>query len=154
MFLLIRDSKKNVKIEESYFRIGFNRVKYTITHLRNYKNLAVFLLAFFFYIEGVNTVIFFSGNYARTTLNFSFIELAVFFIIVQTTAILGAVVFGKAALAGPTWQVRPRHVRTHIGDKVVRRSEGGFTSRRQIDVALKWRGMIARHRMTFAAKTE
>jgi UMF1 family MFS transporter len=97
IFLFIGDTKKNVKVEESYFRIGFNRVKYTITHLRNYKNLAVFLLAFFFYIEGVNTVIFFSGNYARTTLNFSFIELAVFFIIVQTTAILGAIVFGILA---------------------------------------------------------
>jgi UMF1 family MFS transporter len=97
LFLLIKDSKKNVKIEESYFRIGFNRVKYTVTHLRHYKNLAIFLLAFFFYIEGVNTVIFFSGNYARTTLNFSFMELAVFFIIVQTTAILGAVGFGILA---------------------------------------------------------
>jgi UMF1 family MFS transporter len=97
LFFFIRDTKKNVKIEESYFRIGFNRVKYTITHLKNYKNLAIFLLAFFFYIEGVNTVIFFSGNYARTTLNFSFTELAIFFIIVQTTAILGAVVFGILA---------------------------------------------------------
>ena len=94
IFLFLRDSKKNVVSHGSYFTIGFNRVKYTLTHLKHYKNLAIFLLAFFFYIEGVNTVIFFSGNYARTTLNFSFIELAIFFIIVQTTAILGAVVFG------------------------------------------------------------
>lgn len=97
LFLLIGDTKKNIKIEESYFKIGFNRVKFTFTHIKNYKNLAIFLLAFFFYIEGVNTVIFFSGNYARTTLNFSFTELAIFFIIVQTTAILGSVVFGILA---------------------------------------------------------
>ncbi len=97
LFLFIKDTKKNVDLQESYFSIGFNRVKYTLTHLKNFKNLAVFLLAFFFYIEGVNTVIFFSGNYARTTLNFSFTELAIFFIIVQTTAILGAVVFGILA---------------------------------------------------------
>jgi UMF1 family MFS transporter len=54
----------------------------------------MFLLAFFFYIEGVNTVIFFSGNYASTTLGFTVEELIIFFIIVQTTAIVGSVLFG------------------------------------------------------------
>ncbi|MGE5458605.1 MAG: MFS transporter, partial [Methanococcaceae archaeon] len=52
------------------------------------------LLAFFCYIEGVNTVIFFAGNYASTTIGFSDIELLIFFTTVQTTAILGAVIFG------------------------------------------------------------
>jgi len=52
------------------------------------------LLAFFFYIEGVNTVIFFSGIYASTTLGFSDTELLIFFLTVQTTAIAGSVVFG------------------------------------------------------------
>jgi UMF1 family MFS transporter len=97
LFIVLDDSRKKVERTESYFKIGLKRVTYTFTHLKKYKNLSLFLLAFFFYIEGVNTVIFFSGNYAQSTLNFTFQELAVFFVIVQTTAIMGATGFGILA---------------------------------------------------------
>lgn len=94
LFLFLNDSRKKISAPKSYIKIGIDRVVYTIRNLKNYKNLAVFLLAFFFYIEGVNTVIFFAGNYASTTLQLSMEELIIFFIIVQTTAILGSIVFG------------------------------------------------------------
>ena len=94
LFIFLKDNRKEAIISESYFSIGFKRVYHTIGHLKNYQNLAMFLLAFFFYIEGVNTVIFFSGNYASTTLGFTIEELIIFFIIVQTTAIVGSVLFG------------------------------------------------------------
>lgn len=94
IFIFIKDSRKNVVREYSYFKIGFSRVVNTITHLKYYKNLTMFLIAYFFFIEGVNTVIYFSGNYASTTLKFSFEELIIFFIIVQTTAIIGSLIFG------------------------------------------------------------
>ena len=94
LFIFLKDSRKHIKVTKSFMKIGFKRVRNTISNLSNYKNLALYLLAFFFYIEGVNTTIFFSGNFARTSLGFSFEELALFFLIVQTTAILGSVVFG------------------------------------------------------------
>lgn len=94
IFIFLHDSRKNVVRDQSYLKIGINRVIGTVTHLKEYKNLALFLLAFFFYIEGVNTVIFFAGNYASTTLKFTMEELIIFFIIVQTTAIIGSLVFG------------------------------------------------------------
>jgi len=97
LFVFIKDSRKKVIKENSFFKIGFRRVINTITNLKSYKNLALFLLSFFFFIEGVNTVIYFSGNYASSTLKFSFQELIVFFIIVQTTAILGSLIFGVIA---------------------------------------------------------
>ncbi len=97
LFLFIRDNRKERERSESYIKIGFDRVYDTITHLKNYKNLAIFLLSFFFYIEGVNTVIFFSGNYAKSTLHFSMNELIVFFLIVQSTAIIGSIIFGIIA---------------------------------------------------------
>ena len=97
LFLFLKDNRKNIKREESYIKIGVGRVLNTIRHLKYYKNLATFLLAFFFYIEGVNTVIYFSGNYASTTLGFSETELLIFFITVQTTAIIGSVIFGIVA---------------------------------------------------------
>ncbi len=97
LFIFLKDTRKDVVRTESFAKIGFTRVLNTLTHLKNYKNLATFLVAYFFYIEGVNTVIYFSGNYASTTLGFSMSELIVFFLIVQTTAILGSVLFGVLA---------------------------------------------------------
>lgn len=97
LFLKLHDTRKMVEIPKSYLRIGFNRVFWTLKHIKNYKNLSLFLLSYFFYIEGVNTVIFFSGNYASSTLHFSNIELLIFFITVQTTAIVGSVVLGIVA---------------------------------------------------------
>lgn len=97
LFLFLKDSRVEVQNKQSYLKIGISRVWTTITHLKNYKNLAMFLLAYFFYIEGVNTVIFFSGNYASTTLGFSNSELLIFFLTVQTTAIIGSVIFGILA---------------------------------------------------------
>ncbi|MFN3694616.1 MAG: MFS transporter, partial [Ignavibacterium sp.] len=90
-------NRKEIHRTESYLKIGVGRVLDTVKHLKHYKNLATFLLAFFFYIEGVNTVIYFSGNYASTTLGFSETELLIFFITVQTTAILGSAVLGIVA---------------------------------------------------------
>lgn len=97
IFFFIKDNRKNIVPDQPYVVIGFKRVYNTIKNLRNYKNLALFLLAYFFYIEGVNTVIFFSGNYASTTLNFSETDLLIFFLTVQITAIIGAALLGILA---------------------------------------------------------
>jgi len=97
LFLFLKDSRRKVEHTESFLKIGYKRVWDTISHLKHYKNLAVFLLAFFFYIEGVNTVIYFAGNYAHTTMGFSEMELIYFFLTVQTTAIIGSIIFGIIA---------------------------------------------------------
>jgi UMF1 family MFS transporter len=97
LFIYLKDNRKKNVEHESYFKIGITRVWNTLSHLKNYKNLATFLLAYFFYIEGVNTIIFFSGNYASTTLGFSETELLIFFLTVQTTAIAGSVLLGILA---------------------------------------------------------
>jgi UMF1 family MFS transporter len=94
IFIFLHDNRKKVERKVSYFKIGFERVRSTITNLKNYKNLATFLLAFFFYIEGVNTIIFFAGNYASTTIGFSDFEVLLFFLTVQSTAIIGSILFG------------------------------------------------------------
>ena len=97
VFFFLKEKRKKVEVDVSFVNIGIKRVTYTIKNLKNYKNLAFFLLSFFFYIEGVNTVIYFSGNYASSTLNFSMEDLIYFFIIVQTTAVIGSILFGLLA---------------------------------------------------------
>ncbi|QOJ28887.1 MAG: MFS transporter [Ignavibacteriales bacterium] len=97
LFIFLQDNRRPMLKPQSYIKTGWNRVSYTISHLKNYKNLSRFLLAYFFYIEGVNTIIFFAGNYASTTLKFTELELIAFFATVQTTAIIGSVLLGIAA---------------------------------------------------------
>jgi len=69
-------------------------VVHTVRHIMSYPDLSRFLLAYFFYNDAILTVIAFSSIYAQNTLGFTTGELIVFFMTVQTTAILGSVVFG------------------------------------------------------------
>src|SRR5205085_6739565 len=68
-----------------------------IKHINQFKDIRKFLLSYFLYIDGVNTIIFFSAIYAQTTLNFSIPDLILFFVIVQVTALLGSFLFGYIA---------------------------------------------------------
>src|SRR5574341_9816 len=66
-----------------------------------------FLAAFFIYIDGVETTIFFASIYAAKTLGFSNKELGVMFLLVQVSALAGAF-----ALAKPTDRWGPKRVIT------------------------------------------
>lgn len=63
-----------------------------------------FLLAYFLYIDGVTTAIYFTGIYASTTLGFAGSELIYLFVVVQVSALIGAFL-----LASPTdrWGPKP-----------------------------------------------
>jgi UMF1 family MFS transporter len=97
IFVFLKEKKINpeaAKQKINYFTYGFKKVFDTLKHINKYKNLRNYLLSFFLYIDAVNTIIFFSGIYASKTLGFDLIELAIFFIIVQITAMLGSFLFG------------------------------------------------------------
>jgi len=64
-----------------------------------------FLLAYFVYEDGVNTVIFFAAIFASKTMGFSFPEIIGLFMLVQLTALLGS-----AAWARPSDSKGPRFV--------------------------------------------
>lgn len=98
LFLFLKEKKKEV-IEStrgfSNIAYGLKKVIDTVKNIKKYKNLRNFLFAYFLYIDSVNTIIFFSGIYAKKSLNFETIELAIFFIIVQITAMIGSLIFAK-----------------------------------------------------------
>lgn len=98
LFLFLKEKKVNTAgadfTPSMYFTYGFKKVFDTIKHINNYANLRNYLLSFFLYIDAVNTIIFFSGIYARKSLNFETTQLAIFFIIVQITAMGGSFLFG------------------------------------------------------------
>lgn len=85
---------------------GFRRIWADV--LRQ-KDLRRFLLSFFIYIDGVNTVIYFSAVYATTTLGFARQELIYLYLVVQVSALAGAF-----ALAKPTDTWGPKKVITMV----------------------------------------
>ncbi len=96
LFLLLRDEKKERRPAISLAALGqsIREVKFTVRHIMNYPDLARFLLAYFFYNDAILTIIAFSSIYAQNTLGFTTGDLIIFFMLVQTTAIAGSVIFG------------------------------------------------------------
>ena len=93
--VFLRETKPLMKREnKSYIMIGVSRVYDTLINVKNYKNLSLFLLSYFFYNDGITTVIVFSSIYASNTLKFSMQELLIFFISIQVTAVIGSFLLG------------------------------------------------------------
>lgn len=80
-----------------FAKMGWKRTMDTVRNMRDYSNLRKFLLSYFLFIDGINTIIFFSAIFAQSTLKFSILELVKFFAIVQVTAFIGSFVFGFIA---------------------------------------------------------
>jgi UMF1 family MFS transporter len=79
-------------------RLGFGRTIDTARELLGFRQLMLFVLAFLFYNDAVQTVIAVTGAYAEETLNLGTTEIIIVFLIVQFVAFGGALMFG--ALAG------------------------------------------------------
>ena len=94
IFIFIPDKQLKYKFEFRFFSEGYTRLKSTFIQFKKYKNVAIFLLAYFLFIDGVNTVIIFSSIFARESLQMDFGEIIILFIVVQSAAILGSAVFG------------------------------------------------------------
>jgi UMF1 family MFS transporter len=67
-----------------------------IVALPERRQLRRFLLAYLVYEDGVNTVIVFSGVFARKTLGFELSEIIALFMVVQITALLGSAAWARA----------------------------------------------------------
>jgi UMF1 family MFS transporter len=94
VFLALPDRQLLKPLTFGIVRQGYSRVLSTFREISRYRNVARFLLAYFIYIDGVNTVIIFSSIFALETLKFEIAELVLFFALVQTSAIGGSAMFG------------------------------------------------------------
>ena len=71
-------------------RIGFTKTLATLRQLRTIPDLRGFLLAYLFFEDGINTVVYFSSVFAGHTLGFSTSEVIVLYLVVQLSALAGA----------------------------------------------------------------
>ncbi len=94
LFLFFRDHKKTFEKKQSYVRAGIDRVRDTIRHMKKYRQVARFMVAFFIYNDGILTVISFASIFAQQSLNFSLQEIIVLFAVVQGSGVVGSLIFG------------------------------------------------------------
>ncbi len=88
---------------------GMTNLRTIVGEVWRLKDLRNFLLAFFFYIDGVLTIIVMAGPVAEETFGFGEVERIILFLIVQFSALAGAF-----ALAKPTDVWGPKRVLTGV----------------------------------------
>lgn len=86
-----QNSKENFKEALSK---SLSRLKETLRNIKQHRPLARFLVAFFFYNDGLSTIITFSSIYAHDTFKMSMKEVTLLFAVIQVTAFAGAAVSG------------------------------------------------------------
>lgn len=87
------------------FRESFRQTYVTFREIFAQKSLRWFLLGYLIYIDGVNTVIYFSSIFARTTLDFSMPDLIKLYLVVQISALIGSMLWAR-----PTDRLGPHRV--------------------------------------------
>lgn len=93
IFLRTPDRKSTGVSASTAVREGLATLWHTLRHLRHHGSIARFLVARFFYTDGINTMFVFGGIYAAGTFGMSVAEVAMFGILLNATAGLGALGF-------------------------------------------------------------
>lgn len=95
LFLRLKEHRRAMPDGGSLLVVGYQRLRQTFTHIRNYQGVKRFLLAFFVYNDSILTVIAFASIYGKESLKMELSELILFFMVVQITALIGSLVFGR-----------------------------------------------------------
>ena len=74
---------------------GIKRAWHTMQEIWKRKEARKFLISYMIYIDGVNTVVVFSSSLAFTTIGFQQQELIFLFLVVQVTALIGALTLSR-----------------------------------------------------------
>lgn len=88
---------QRVKVEDGLMKKGWQEIKKVWQAIKIEQNIKSFLLAFFCYSAGVQTVLFLAATFAETELAFDTTELILVVLILQVVAIAGAHLFARVS---------------------------------------------------------
>lgn len=80
-----------------YARVGFSRLIQTTKHVRRFRHLVIFLIAYMLYNDAIQTVLDMATIYGAEELKLSATSLLVTLLIIQLVAAVGAFIFGSFA---------------------------------------------------------
>lgn len=83
---------------DTLLRRSFGQLWATLKDLRNFPQTLIFLLAYLFYNDGIQTVIYAASIYGEKELKFEKSTVLLAFLTVQFVGIVGALVFGRIAM--------------------------------------------------------
>jgi UMF1 family MFS transporter len=96
-FYYLREERKKVKLDARVFTRGFHEMVKVFGYIRKHKAMYRFLLSFFFFSMGVQTIIIVASLFGKVELGISDTMLIMTILIIQAVAILGAFVFGRVS---------------------------------------------------------
>ena len=97
LFLFVSEPSIHQPIKKDLIRNGMSKSFTTLKALfiqRKYPSISRFLLAFFLYNDAIITIIAFASIFASNILKMNDDQVIYFFVIVQSTAVLGSFIFG------------------------------------------------------------
>lgn len=95
LFLFVPERGERGVLSHGMIRTGYARLRDTITHLRRFDSVKRFLLAFFIYNDSILTVIVFAATFASDELRMDGVEIVIFLMVVQGSALVGSLIFGQ-----------------------------------------------------------
>jgi MFS transporter, UMF1 family len=97
IFVFVGEPKREDVIKKDVIRSGISKSGVTFKAIfirKEFPSLRRFLIAFFLYNDAIITVISFASIFAASALKMTDSEIIYFFVIVQSTAIIGSFIFG------------------------------------------------------------
>ena len=94
LWLRERAAPRPLPVWHESLRIGFERVRSTLSQARHYRDLFRFLVTLAVYYSGIYTVIVLAAVYAQQVMGFGMQETIVMILVVNVTAAIGAFGFG------------------------------------------------------------
>ncbi|MCB0475681.1 MAG: MFS transporter, partial [Flavobacteriaceae bacterium] len=94
-YLRLPNNVYNKKPERDFIWKGFRELRIVFKSLTNYPQIRIFLIAFFLFSVGVQTIIYMASIFGSKELGLSSTSLIITILLVQVVAILGAFLFSK-----------------------------------------------------------
>ncbi|MCG2716158.1 MAG: MFS transporter [Candidatus Marinimicrobia bacterium] len=102
LYVKERRNKKIIKAKVNYVKLGFGQLRHTFRKIKHMKVVFLFLLAYWLYIDGVDTIIRMAVDYGMS-IGFHSNALIVALLITQFVGFPAALFFGKL---GEKWDVK------------------------------------------------
>ena len=98
-FLWVRERAQKQELPEgqTHIKIGFTKLRNTLRQIRHFRELTKFLISFLIYNDGIQTVIVMASIFGDQVLGMKDNELITYFLMIQGTAFVGAIILGYVA---------------------------------------------------------